>query len=148
MKAIWHSGLDQRGNTLRPQRHEETFPLRCCLRQSELTEEIALISYAPLQGPSPWAEVGPVFVHATPCDGYDSPGLPEAMRIGSKVLRSYRADGSLDYDGIVVAEPDADLEPLLEDLLADPARAEVHVRSLTAQCFTYRVTRSGEAPLT
>ncbi|KNX37514.1 DUF1203 domain-containing protein [Luteipulveratus halotolerans] len=147
LKQIWRDRTDERGNPLQAYDSDETFPLRCCLRQSRTGEEIALISYAPLAGRSPWAERGPVFIHLRPCDGYADEGLPADHRHGARVLRSYRHDGTMDYDGIVVTEPGDDLEPVLADLLTDPRRHEVHVRSVTAQCFTYRVTRSGEEPL-
>ena len=31
-------------------------------------EQITLISYAPFDLPSVWREVGPVYIHAAPCD--------------------------------------------------------------------------------
>lgn len=147
MAAIWRVGQDERGNPLQPHRSAETFPLRCCLTRSGPDTEIALISFSAMDRPLPWAEAGPVFVHADPCEGYGDASLPADLRTGPRVLRPYRADGSMDYSGITVVEAGTDLEPVLSRLLEDPVRHEVHVRSHPAQCYTYRVTREGAAPL-
>jgi hypothetical protein len=147
MAAIWRVGQDERGNPLQPHRSAEAFPLRCCLTRSGPDTEIALISFSAMDRPLPWAEAGPVFVHADPCEGYADASLPADLRTGPRVLRPYRADGSMDYSGITVVEAGTDLEPVLSRLLEDPVRHEVHVRSHPAQCYTYRVTREGAAPL-
>ena len=130
LQQIWRDGADERGNPLRAYSAVETFPLRCCLRQSRSGEQIALISYAPLTGPSPWSEVGPVFIHLQPCNGYSDEGLPADHRVGAWVLRSYRPDGSMDYDGVVVTGRDEDIERAVAALLSDARRHEVHVRAL------------------
>jgi hypothetical protein len=119
-------------------------PLRCCLRRARPDDDVLLISYAPLRQASPSREVGPVFVHADRCDGWtEQTGLPPELRTGSRVLRGYRADGSLDYAAIRVVPEGEDVEPPLQELLADSAVDEVHVRALDAQCFTYRVRAAG-----
>src|SRR5436305_12601980 len=59
-------------------------PLRCCLGVSRPGEEIALVSFAPLRrwaaahgaDPGPYAELGPVFLHATRCGGASPGGYP------------------------------------------------------------------------
>jgi Protein of unknown function (DUF1203) len=115
-------------------------PLRCCLRFARADESIALISFAPFTEPSPWREVGPVYVHAERCEGYADGELPEELRRGPRVLRTYRPDGSMNYPhNTLVGEED--LEPVLDRLLAKPDVATVHVRTLLPQCFLYAVTR-------
>jgi hypothetical protein len=142
LAAMRSIGSDEQGNAFVsiPARGWE--PLRCCLQIADPDEGITLISYAPLQQATPWREVGPVFVHSTQCDGYQNPSeLPAQLRTGPRVLRSYRADGTLDYDHITVVPDGQDIEPSLDALLAAPEVAEVHVRAYGAQCFTYAVTR-------
>jgi hypothetical protein len=115
-------------------------PLRCCLRLATPDDDVVLISHAPLREQSAWREVGPVFVHAGPCSGYDElAGLPSEVRTGPRVLRGYHADGSLDYDAIRTVPDGADIGPALDELLAVPGLREVHVRSAVEQCFTYLV---------
>jgi hypothetical protein len=103
-----------------------------------------LIAYRPLPGSSPWAETGPVFVHAAECEGYPSDGgLPTALRTGPRVLRGYHPDGSLDYDHIAFVATGDDVEPAIDELLGQPDVDVIHVRAHLAQCFTYAVRRDG-----
>jgi hypothetical protein len=124
-------------------------PLRCCLRASRPGEALVLASYAPIRR---WArrtgvdaaaydEVGPVFLHAQPCDGPSSDGYPEDFRGAPRVLRAYGADGRIVGGDLVPAEGDP--ERVIDDLLADPAVAFVHVRALVFGCFTFAVERAG-----
>jgi Protein of unknown function (DUF1203) len=115
-------------------------PLRCCLRFARAGEPIALISFAPFVEPSVWREVGPVYVHGYRCPGVREPGLPEGLRRGPSVLRTYRGDGSMNYAHNTLVG-DEDLEPVLDRLLADPEVVTVHVRTVLPQCFLYAVTR-------
>jgi hypothetical protein len=139
LEAIRDAGKDEHGNAFAAYPAAGWESLRCCLRIARADERIALISYSPLAQPSPWAEVGPVYVHAHACEGYVSGDLPPELRTGPRILRSYHADGSLDYDDIVYVREGEDLEPALSDLLARPAVAAVHVRASMTQCFTYQV---------
>jgi hypothetical protein len=141
LEAVREPGDDGFGNRLTPfDATGEGEPLRCCLRFARAGELIALISYAPFEGVSPWREVGPVYVHAERCAGYDGRGLPAELRRGPRVLRTYRADGSMDYDHNTLVW-DEDLGPALDRLLAEPDVATVHVRTVLPQCFLYAVTR-------
>lgn len=137
-------GTDGHGNAVRPfaaAGHGE--PLRCCLRHARQGEQITLISYAPLTRPSVWREVGPVYVHAARCEGHTPTGqLPEELREGPRVLRTYRSDGAMSYDHITVVTDQADLEPVITRLLAESDVATVHVRTLGPQCFLYAVDES------
>jgi Protein of unknown function (DUF1203) len=116
-------------------------PLRCCLRYAEPGEQITLISYAPFDHPSVWTEVGPVYIHAARCAGHVPTGrLPEHLAFGPRVLRTYRADDTMNYDHNTVVTDEADLEPIIDRLLSEPDVATVHVRTLAPQCFLYAIT--------
>jgi hypothetical protein len=136
------TGTDGHGNTLNPfAASGQGEPLRCCLRYAQPGEQISLISYAPFDHPSVWTEVGPVYIHAERCDGYtQTGGLPVRLDTGPRVLRTYRADDTMNYDHNTVVTDEADLEPIIERLLAERDVATVHVRTLAPQCFLYAVT--------
>lgn len=136
------TGADGHGNQLRPfAATGQGEPLRCCLRYAEQGEQITLISYAPFVRPSVWREVGPVYIHAARCEGYQpTGGLPAQLATGPRVLRTYRADDTMNYDHNTVVIDEASLEPIIERLLAEPDVATVHVRTLAPQCFLYAVT--------
>jgi hypothetical protein len=115
-------------------------PLRCCLRYAEAGEQIALISFAPFDHASVWREVGPVYIHAEQCAGFEPTGrLPEQLATGPCVLRTYTPDDTMDYEHNTVVTERAELAPIIERLLAEPDVATVHVRTLAPQCFLYAV---------
>lgn len=135
------TGTDGHGNELRPfAATGQGEPLRCCLRYAKPGEQITLISYAPFDHPSVWREVGPVYIHAARCEGYIPTGrLPEQLAAGPRVLRTYRADDTMNYEHNTVVTDGADLQPIIERLLANPDVTTLHVRTLAPQCFLYAV---------
>ncbi len=140
LDAVREAGVDEFGNPFTPfDASGDGEPLRCCLRFAREGEQIALISWAPFTEVSPWREVGPVYVHAERCAGPERPGVPGGLSRGPLLLRTYRADGSMDYAHNTLIGAD-DVEPMLEDLLAHPEVATVHVRTVLPQCFLYAVT--------
>jgi hypothetical protein len=132
---------DGHGNQLRPfAATGQGEPLRCCLRYAEPGEQITLISYTPFEHPSVWREVGPVYIHAARCEGYTPTGrLPDQLATGPRVLRTYRADDTMNYEHNTVVTDEVDLEPMIERLLSKPDVTTVHVRTLAPQCFLYAV---------
>jgi hypothetical protein len=54
------------------QRVSDTGPCRVCLRIAQQPEELLLLSYRPLPDAGPYAEIGPIFIHAQPCEPYAS----------------------------------------------------------------------------
>jgi hypothetical protein len=141
LDAIRSTGADGHGNQLRPfAATGDGEPLRCCLRYAEPGEQITLISYAPFERPSVWREVGPVYIHAARCEGYTSVGrLPGQLATGPRVLRTYRADATMNYEHNTVVTEKVDLEPIVERLLGKPDVTTIHVRTLAPQCFLYAV---------
>lgn len=57
------------------------------------------------------------------------------------VLRTYRADDTMNYEYNTVVTDDTDFAPVVERLLSEPEVATVHVRTLAPQCFLYEVRR-------
>jgi len=146
LAAMVRSGHDDLDNPIAPRPVEGWEPLRCCLRLAGAGDDIALVAYRPFEQRSVWSEVGPVFVHLSGCPGYaDGRRLPDQLRSGPRVLRTYHADGSMSYDDIAVVPHGEDLEAVLLDLLSRPTVGLVHVRSAEAQCFTYEVRAAPEA---
>jgi Protein of unknown function (DUF1203) len=143
LDRIRSDGHDESGHPLAPFTATGGEPLRCCLSRAPADEPVMLISYSPFTERSPWAETGPVYVHAETCGGYqDADALPADLRTGPRVLKTYDAHGGLDYADITVIGEGRDIEAPLLDLLSRPTVAAVHVRALAAQCFTYVVTRT------
>ncbi|MER5769353.1 DUF1203 domain-containing protein [Streptomyces sp. NPDC001985] len=130
-------------------------PLRCCLRRARAGEWISLVSYAPLRrwaartgaDPGAYDEVGPVFIHADPCEGPDpAPGYPFAETGASRVLRRYSADGRI-TGGALVRLPEHPagarevLDRALDTAFGDPRVALVQIRAVEHGCFLCEVRR-------
>lgn len=116
-------------------------PLRCCLREARLGERVALIAYQPATIGGPYAEVGPVFIHAEACDGYGAPErYPEEFRSRRQVLRAYDEGGGIVDAGI--AENGDAAELLCASYLARPEVAYVHSRNVLHGCYMFAVRRA------
>lgn len=141
LATIRAARADGHGNELVPFRAEGGAPLRCCLRLASADESIALVSYAPFETPSPWREVGPVYIHANECAGYDGEGeLPADLRTGPRLLRTYRADATMNYAHNTLVAAGEDIEATVTALLAEPDVARIHVRTVLPQCFLYEIS--------
>jgi hypothetical protein len=141
LDRIRANGVDDFGNTLEPRavRRAGGTPLRCCLREADAGERVVLIAYRPSAIGGPYAEVGPVFVHAERCDGYAETGrYPEGFRHRQQLLRAYDARGR-QVENVVVDGVRA--EPALADLLNRADVAFVHSRNVLAGCYMFAVTR-------
>jgi hypothetical protein len=68
--------------------------------------------------------------------------LPEQLATGPRVLRTYRADDTMNYEHNTVILDESAIEPIIDRLLDEPDVATVHVRTLAPQCFLYAVTRA------
>ena len=119
-------------------------PCRHCLKSVEAGEAYLVLAYRPFPAPQPYAEVGPVFIHADECPAYaPAEGLPERERHGrsGRILRGYGRDDRIVYGtGIVVGSDRIEAEA--EAILERPDVAYVHMRSATNNCFTLRIDRA------
>ena len=125
--------------------HRETAtgygPCRLCLRTFTVgVDERILFTYQPFSDPASVPSPGPVFVHANPCERYESTILPpdfrplpllfEAYGIGGELLGREQVHGELQEDA-------------LERLFAATAADYVHIRNAEAGCVMARVDRAG-----
>jgi hypothetical protein len=141
LRRLRAAGVDDHGNPIAVRVDADGgSPLRCCLRDAHPGERIALLAWSPFDQPGPYAEVGPVFVHAE-CDGYAETGeWPRGFRSRQQVLRAYGVDGSI--RDARIAEPDGTQEAVARDLLADPDVAFVHSRNVLFGCYMFRIDRA------
>ncbi|RYE07741.1 MAG: DUF1203 domain-containing protein [Hyphomicrobiales bacterium] len=119
-------------------------PCRHCLGNVAKGDAYLTLAYRPFPAPQPYAEVGPVFLHADACPAHDpARGLPERERRGSgRILRGYGADDRIVYGtGMVLAN--ADIEEAAMKLFERGDVAYLHLRSAANNCFTLRIDRGG-----
>jgi hypothetical protein len=114
-------------------------PCRLCLRISPNPEQLILLSYQPSRDSGPYAEIGPIFVHARACERYDaSETFPEDFRSRSLVVRAYNDAGEI-ADAVVAGPGEA--EERAREFLQNPAIAELHVRHVSYTCFDFKIIR-------
>lgn len=119
-------------------------PCRHCLRNVEAGEAYLVLGYRPFPAPQPYAEVGPIFIHADECTAYSpAEGLPEREQNGKsgRILRGYGADDRIVYGTGVVVD-NAEIESHAAAILERADVAYVHMRSATNNCFTLRIDRA------
>jgi Protein of unknown function (DUF1203) len=114
-------------------------PCRHCLRWAQPGERVILFPYAAIASGHPYAETGPIFVHANECQRYSATdAYPADFRTG-RVFRAYDSNYHI-IDAEVVDGREPDL--VIQELFKNPETAFVDVRSVTHGCFTFRVQRA------
>ena len=114
------------------------YPCRHCLRWAQPGERVILFPFAAIPPGRPYAETGPIFVHAEPCARYAATlEFPANFRKG-RVFRAYNSDHDMiDAEMVNGNEPEA----VIEKLLQNPEIAFVDARSVTRGCYTFRIER-------
>jgi hypothetical protein len=141
LQKVRMAGRDEAGNPLTPQLVSDGGdPLRCCLRETRPGDRVLLIAYTPPGTSGPYAERGPVFVHADPCPGYGTPHrYPPELSHRQQVVRAYDRSGQI-ADGVLVSDGDHAQE-VIGELLSRPGIALVHLRNVGWGCYNFAVVR-------
>jgi hypothetical protein len=115
-------------------------PCRHCIGLIAEGDTKLVLAYRPFDRVQPYAETGPIFLHADPCDRYDADALPAWFDfLDPAIVRGYDGNDWIRYDtGDVVRGPE--LTAACRTILEDPTIAYVHVRS-KYNCFQCRVDR-------
>ncbi|HRD78728.1 MAG TPA: DUF1203 domain-containing protein [Hyphomicrobiaceae bacterium] len=128
-----------------PERHlatDDGLPCRHCLADIRKGESYLIVSHRPFPAPQPYAEQGPIFLHAAACPrGGGNGELPAFLDSPTYIVRGYGANNRIVYgSGEVVAT--AEILAAAEKRFADPKITYVHVRSATNNCFHCRIERA------
>src|SRR5215510_6222606 len=113
VKSLQAGGLDANGQ--RPERHISEggmMPCRHCLADIEPGEPYLIVAHRPFDTVQPYAEQGPIFLHAETCARRpDSPNVP-AMFLERKdyLIRGYSADDRIVYGTGKIVAPTAMVE--------------------------------------
>lgn len=142
LARIRMNGEDDFGNLLVPHVDEAGgSPLRCCLKESSPGELVTLLAYRPFPWAGPYAEVGPIFCHATGCDGYSTPRqYPPDFAHRRQLLRAYDHDQSI-CQGIQAKDGEQAMK-LLTWMLSSDDVAFVHSRNVEWGCYMFSASRA------
>jgi len=135
--AARRSLRDTFGHQLHVERNQA--PCRSCLRISKVPEDLILLSYQPLPDTNPYAEIGPIFIHAHTCTPYDAPDFPGDFLDRELVVRAYDDEGRI-ADATVAAPGEAEYAAAV--FLRGDRIAEVHIRHRSYTCYDFKVIRA------
>jgi hypothetical protein len=144
VRALQGGGLDANGQP--PERHVsdgDGNPCRHCLTEIAAGEPMLVLAYRPFPAPQPYAELGPIFLHARSCARHDADaGMPPMFRAwGRLLIRGYGGGHRIVYGtGQVVPVPE--LEAAAMALLDRPEVAYLHARSAANNCYQCRIERA------
>jgi hypothetical protein len=118
-------------------------PCRHCLRDIAEGEPFLILAWRPFPAAQPYAETGPIFLHAEPCSRHDEAGAMPAMFAERErfLIRGYGPDDRIVYGtGQIVPTPD--LESAATALLERGDIAYLHLRSGGYNCYQCRIERA------
>lgn len=113
-------------------------PCRSCLRNIEAGAEMLILAARPFPGLQPYAETGPIFLHAEDCEAWHEDGVPPILTTSPDYLvKAYTADHRILY-GTGAIIPAAEVGREVADRLTLTDVAFVDVRSARNNCFLTR----------
>ncbi len=143
-EGFWRGAKDAYGRA--PEIHiskGDGVPCRHCQEDVAKGEKYLALSYCPFPALQPFAETGPIFLHAEPCARYPENDVIPAMVLKreSFLLKGYNKDNRIVYGtGEIAKSPE--MVKTAEKILQNPDVAYVHVRSALNNCFTCRIDRA------
>lgn len=131
---------DDHGNQLAVWVSGYSAPCRHCLRRAPAGTALIVFAYSPFSTKGPYAEVGPVFIHADACQRYDGGGrFPSDYMDRILTMRGYNDRGTIEDAQLSQA---GDPETTIDALFADERVRFIHVRNPAWGCFHFRVDRA------
>jgi len=132
-------------NGMPPERHVsdgDGNPCRHCLTEIALDRPMLILAWRPFPECQPYAEVGPIFLHAERCPRYDGDrGIPPMFLARERLLfRAYDANHRIVYGTGQIARS-GELMVLSEQLLVRQEIAYLHIRSVSNGCYQCRIER-------
>ena len=142
VRAVQLGAVDDYGNP--PERRVcegGHMPCRHCMKNIDAGEEYLIVSWRPFESLQPYAETGPLFLHAGTCArAVSSDMTPMSLQSPDYIVRGYDRDERIIYGtGNVV--PTERIVERAEQLLEDERVEFVHIRSTQNNCYQCRVDR-------
>jgi len=117
-------------------------PCRHCLRDIPKGAEMLVLAHRPFETQQPYAETGPIFLCAAPCERHAGAEMPDILTTSPDYLiKGYGLDDRIVYSTGVIAPTDA-MTDAIEQIFARPDVAYIHVRSARNNCYQVRIDRA------
>jgi Protein of unknown function (DUF1203) len=118
------------------------YPCRHCLKLIPKGATYLTVGHRPFPSLQPYAEVGPLFVHAADCQrGGGDAKIPAFLDSALYLVRGYGADDRI-VPGTGTIEPTDGIPTAAETKFEDPAVRYLHVRSASNNCYHCRIDRT------
>jgi hypothetical protein len=142
-ESYWKGMPDANGQP--PERHVSDGsgnPCRHCLEDIAQGEPFLILAWCPFPAAQPYAETGPIFLHAEPCKRHGEAAAMPSMFGNRKrfLLRGYGRDDRIVY-GTGQIVPAKELESTARALLGRDDIAYLHLRSGSYNCYQCRIER-------
>ena len=143
VEGLQNGGLDANGH--KPERHISQggmVPCRHCLSDIAAGEPYLILAHRPFPTAQPYAEQGPIFLHAESCRRHTDGGELPAMFLDRKhyLIRGYDADDRIVYGTGTIVAP-TEMPRAAERMFGDDRVAYIHVRSASNNCYQARIDR-------
>ncbi len=143
VRKLQNGAPDANGQS--PERHISPggmMPCRHCLDDIAAGEPYLILSHRPFPAAQPYAEQGPIFLHAQACARHsESAGMPAMfLRRESYLIRGYDAEDRIVYGTGRIVAPQA-LAEAAEAAFRDARVRYIHVRSASNNCYQCRIDR-------
>lgn len=146
VRRLQNGGMDANGQP--PERilsNGEGNPCRHCFEYIKKGDEMLILAYKPFNTVQPYAEQGPIFLHAKECDQYNgsnTQSLPPTLKSNSHyILRGYDENERIVY-GTGYITPFEEIPSKAKDLFGDNRVKFIHIRSATNNCYHARIDRN------
>jgi hypothetical protein len=143
VRALQEGGHDANGQA--PERQVSPgsgIPCRHCLRPVAEGEPFLVLAHRPFPAPQPYAEQGPIFLHADACPQHAAGAeVPRMLASPRYIVRGYNRDDRIVYgSGQIV--PTGDIPTAASKMFEDERIAYIHVRSASNNCYQCRMERA------
>lgn len=142
VRSLQHGAPDAYGRTPEQEISDGVgVPCRHCLKNVDAGEPYLILAYRPFPELQPYAETGPIFIHAEECArAAETDVAPEMLASSDYIVRGYSPDDRIVYGtGSVVSTEN--IPAWAEALFARGDVAYVHVRSARNNCYQCRIDR-------
>ena len=143
-EAYWAGGPDANGQA--PEIHVSdggSVPCRHCQKDVAEGEPYLILAYRPFAEAQPYAELGPIFLHAEPCARYPETGETPPMFLTREryLVKGYNADDRIVY-GTGQIIPPQEMTAVAARMFERAEVRYIHVRSAQNNCFSCRIERA------
>ena len=118
------------------------YPCRQCLKDAEVGEVLALVSYDPFALESPYHSASPIYLHKNDCGEADVSAVPGQQLRRQLSVRAFDADEMMLAGEVIDG---VDLEDTAARLLATSDVAFIHVHNASRGCWALRIERPGQS---